>query len=229
MVAAWWGLAVTLAALVGARVVLELLGRVDWPILVYRALAAVLGYGPMVAYCTFASRRWGTGSLATDLGLRLRWKDLAGAGHLAVRLGRRHRGGHRRAGDPVAHDLQHRGHRPTGDRGVLIAFLIVAVVVAPVAEEMMFRGVVMRGLASVAPIGPGHRRSGPLLRLARRPGPRLGNLGLMVVLAAVGVVFGKRPTCRRLGPAIAGRTLYNAAVLAIVLLSTPDGTGQIGG
>jgi membrane protease YdiL (CAAX protease family) len=49
--------------------------------------------------------------------------------------------------------------RYTGDRGVLIALLIVAVVVAPLVEELMFRGVVMRvrlGRAGVA----GRRRAG---------------------------------------------------------------------
>jgi membrane protease YdiL (CAAX protease family) len=44
----------------------------------------------------------------------------------------------------------------------------------------------------------------------------------MLVLAAVGVVFGGATyLLRRLGPAIAGHALYNAAVLAIVLLLDP--------
>jgi membrane protease YdiL (CAAX protease family) len=42
--------------------------------------------------------------------------------------------------------------RYSGDRGVLIAFLLVAVVVAPVVEELMFRGVVLRGFASFLPV-----------------------------------------------------------------------------
>jgi membrane protease YdiL (CAAX protease family) len=224
-VAAWWGLAVTVAALVGARVVLELLGRFDWPIILYAGLAAILGYGPMVAYSTFASRRWGTGSLATDLGLRLRWNDLAWAPViwlsawaggivaaivvLAVRL-------------PMTSNTEGIDDY-AGDRGVLIAFLIVAVVVAPVAEEMMFRGVVMRGLASVAPIGLAIAGQGLFFGAAHvDPVRGWGNLGLMLVLAAVGVVFGGATyLLRRLGPAIAGHALYNAAVLAIVLLLDP--------
>jgi uncharacterized protein len=224
-VAAWWGLVVTVAALVGARLILEVLGRFDWPILVYAALAAILGYGPMVAYCSFASRRWGTGSLATDLGLRLRWKDLAWAPViwlsawaggivaaivvLAIRL-------------PMTSNTEGIDEY-AGDRGVLIAFLIVAVLVAPVAEEMIFRGVVLRGLASVAPIGLAIAGQGVFFGAAHiDPVRGRGNLGLMVVLAAVGVVFGGATyLLRRLGPAIAGHALYNAAVLAIVLLLDP--------
>ena len=229
VVAAWWGLAVTLAALVEARVVLELLGRVDWPILVYAALAAVLGYGPMVAYCTFASRRWGTGSLATDLGLRLRWKDLAWAPViwlsawaggivaaivvLAIRL-------------PMTSNTEGiddcgRPRRP--DR----AFLIVAVVVAPVAEEMMFRGVVMRGLASVAPIGLaiagqalfGAAHVDPVTRLGQpRPHGRAGGGGRRV--------RGATYLLRRLGPAIAGRACLQRPCSPSCSCSTPEWDGS---
>ena len=224
-VASWWGLAVTVAALVGARVVLELLGRFDWPIVVYAVLAALFGYGPMVGYCVVASRRWGTGSLATDVGLGLRWKDLAWAPVIWLAAW---------AGGIVAAIVVLATRLPitsntegideyAGDRGVLIAFLIVAVLVAPVAEEMMFRGVVMRGLASVAPIGVAIAGQGVLFGAAHiDPVRGRGNLGLMVVLAAVGVVFGGATyLLRRLGPAIVGHALYNAAVLAIVLLVDP--------
>ena len=63
----------------------------------------------------------------------------------------------------------------------------------------------------------------PIIVLALALSPRFEWVGLLaVVLAAVGVVFGGATyLLRRLGPAIAGHALYNAAVLAIVLLLDP--------
>jgi hypothetical protein len=152
--AAVWGLVVTAASLVGAHIVLEALGHFRWPIVVYAVLAAVLGYGPMVAYCWFASRRWGTGRLSDDLGLRWRWSDLGWGPVVWLTAWF---GGIAAAIVVFATRLPLKSNTEgidnfSADRGVLIAFLIVAVVVAPLVEELMFRGVVMRGLASSVPI-----------------------------------------------------------------------------
>ena len=221
-IAAWWGLAVTAAALIGARAVLEVLGRFDWPIVLYAVLAALLGYGPMALYCWYACRRWGTGSLRRDVGFRARWSDLgwgplvwltAWAGGIAaaivvfaIRL-------------PIKSNTDSIDNY-AGDRGVLIAFLIVAVLAAPVVEEMVFRGVVMRGFASIAP---------PWLAIAGQavcfgaahadPIRGWGNIGLLLVLSAVGAVFGGAAyLLRRIGPTIVAHALYNAVVMVIVLL-----------
>ena len=220
--AAWWGLVVTVGALVGARLGLEFLGRFDWPIVVYAALAALLGYGPMVAYCLWASRRWGTGDLGTDVGVRVRWADLgwgpliwlsawvggiaAAIVVLALRV-------------PIKSNTEGID-RYTGDRGVLIAFLIVAVLVAPVVEELMFRGVVMRGLASIAPVWLAVVGQGAFFGAAHADPVRgWGNAGLILVLGAVGAVFGAAAfLLRRIGPTIIAHALYNAAVMVIVLL-----------
>ena len=136
VVAAWLGLVVTAGALVGARLGLEVLGRFDWPIVVYALLATLLGYGPMVAYCWWASRRWGTGSLADDVGARVRWIDLGWGPVVWIAAW---------VGGIAAAIIVYALHLPiksntdgidrySGDRGVLIAFLIVAVVVAPLAR-----------------------------------------------------------------------------------------------
>ena len=220
--AAWWGLVVTAGALVGARIGLEFLGRFDWPIVVYAVLAALLGYGPMVLYCWWASRRWGSGRLSDDVGVRVRWSDLgwgpviwlsawiggiaAAIVVLAIRL-------------PIKSNTEGIDEY-TGDRRVLIAFLIVAVVVAPVVEELMFRGVVMRGLASIAPVWLAVAGQGACFGAAHADPVRgWGNLGLVVVLAAVGAVFGGAAyLLRRIGPTMIAHGIYNAVVMAIVLL-----------
>jgi membrane protease YdiL (CAAX protease family) len=220
--AAWWGLLVTAAALVSDRFVLEGLGHFHWPIVVYAVLAAVIGYGPMVAYCWYASQRWGTGSLDRDVGLRVRWVDLAWgplvwiaawfggiAAALVVFATRL----------PVKSNTEGINHFST-DRGVLIAFLIVAVVAAPIVEELMFRGVVMRGLASTRPAWSAIALQGVFFGAAHvDPIRGLGNLGLVVVLAAVGIVLGTAAyLLRRVGPTIIAHAMYNAVVMAIVLL-----------
>ena len=39
-------------------------------------IAVVVGYGPSIVWMWFASRRWGTGHVFGDLGVRFRWVDL---------------------------------------------------------------------------------------------------------------------------------------------------------
>jgi membrane protease YdiL (CAAX protease family) len=220
--AAWWGLVVTGAALVGARVVLEALGKLDWPILVYAVLAAVLGYGPMAVYCVWASRRWGTGDLERDVGFRFRWVDL-GWGPLAWIAAW--------VGGIAAALLVVVFHVPitsntdsvndyAGDRGVLIAFLIVAVLVAPVVEELVFRGVLLRGFASAMAPWAAVGLQGVFFGAAHLDPVRgVGNLGLVIVLGAVGSVLGGAAyLLRRIGPTIVAHALYNGAIMAIVLL-----------
>jgi membrane protease YdiL (CAAX protease family) len=223
--AAWFGLLVTASSLVGARLGLEVLGRFDWPIVVYALLATVLGYGPMVAYCWWVSRRWGTGSPARDLGARVRWIDLgwgplvwlsAWVGGIAAAI--------------VVYALRiplesntDGIDRYSGDRGVLIAFLLVAVVVAPVVEELMFRGVVLRGFASFLPVWMAVVGQGLCFGAAHvDPVRGWGNLGLMLVLGAVGAVFGGAAyLLRRIGPTIVAHALYNGVVLIVVLVVHP--------
>ena len=225
VVAAWLGLVVTAAALVGARLGLEVLGRFDWPIVVYALLATILGYGPMVAYCWWACRRWGTGRLADDVGARVRWIDLGWGPVIWISAW---------VGGIAAAIVVYALHLPiksntdgidryTGDRGVLIAFLIVAVVVAPLVEELMFRGVVMRGLASVAPVWLAIVGQGLCFGAAHvDPVRGWGNIGLLVVLGAVGSVFGGAAyLLRRIGPTMIAHALYNGVVMVIVLTIHP--------
>jgi membrane protease YdiL (CAAX protease family) len=219
------GLVITGAALVGGRFALDALGHLRWPVVVYAVLAAVIGYGPMLAYCVYASRRWGSGNLVDDVGLRARWADVGWgpliwvtawvAGIVAAIVALAFRIPLKSNTDSI-HDLQ-------GDRGVLIAFLVVAVVVAPVVEELVFRGVVLRGFAAVLPVWWAVVLEGLCFGAAHvDPVRGVGNLGLVLVLAAVGAVFGGAAyLLRRIGPTIIAHALYNGVVLAIVLLSRP--------
>ena len=77
------------------------------------------------------------------------------------------------------------------DRGYVVSLLVLAVVAAPICEEIVFRGVMLRGLLSrngaVVAVGV----QGVLFGLAHfDPIRGTGNIGLILVLASVGCVLG---------------------------------------
>lgn len=219
--AALWAIVVTVGALVGSRLVLEQLGELRWPVVAYALLSVTLAYGPMVAYCVWASRWWGTGHLGDDLGFKVRWADAgwgpvtwlaALAGEIAVAVA------------VTATNVPIRSNTEgidqlSGERGVIIALLISAVVAAPVVEELMFRGVILRGFASVMPAWWAVGLQGLLFGAAHvDPSGGAGNVGLVAVLAAVGVVLGGAAyLLRRIGPSIIAHMIFNGVVLMIVL------------
>ena len=109
-----------------------------------------------------------------------------------------------------------------GDDGLprwyLVATAMAAVVAAPVVEELVFRGVVlsalrsrMGGLSAVVVQG--------LIFGAVHADPMFGwsNLGLMLVLGSVGMVFGLAVHLTgRVGTAIIAHAVFNGVVLAVV-------------
>jgi hypothetical protein len=64
------------ASLIAGRLIIEPLTQFRWPVVVYVAIFSAVGYGPSLWWCWYASKRWGTGAVARDVGLRLRWSDL---------------------------------------------------------------------------------------------------------------------------------------------------------
>ena len=219
--AAVWAVIVTIGALVGSRLVLEQLGGMRWPIVVYALLSVVLAYGPMVAYCVWASRWWGTGRLGDDLGFTVRWADLgwgpvtwlaALAGEIAVAVAVTASNIPIRSNTEGIDDL-------SGERGVIIALLVSAVVAAPCVEERMFRGVILRGVASVVPAWGAVGLQGVLFGAAHvDPSSGAGNVGRVAVLSAVGIALGGSAyLLRRIGPTIIAHMIFNGVVLMIVL------------
>ncbi len=219
-------LAVLLASLLIGRVVVEQLVSLDWPVVTYVVMLVVMGYGPSVLWCLYVSRRWGSGRLTDDLGIRFRWSD-AGWGPLTwlaailvqvmlvalvllldVPLS---------SNVDATSDLQ-------VDRAYLIASGIAAVVAAPIVEEMIFRGVVMRGF--LQRMGPtlAVLLQGALFGLAHiDPAFGWGNLGLALVLSGVGVAFGVAAyLLRRIGVSMIAHAIFNAVVLTLVLLGVND-------
>ena len=224
--AAFGALFILVVSLVGGRLLVDQLIGFGWPVLVYVAILTTVGYGPSLAWCWHVTRRWGTRSLADDIGLRFRWSDL-GWGPLiwiaavmcqivvaAVVLV---------TGVPTSSNTEGIAEIDA-DRAYVVALLITAVVAAPFVEEMVFRGVVMRGFLS---------RMGVVLTIALQavlfglahvdPVRGVGNVGLVIILSGVGVALGVAAyLLRRIGPAIVAHALFNGVVLAIVLTGLAD-------
>ncbi len=226
VIAAWGAIIVLVVSLISSKYILDAIVHFEWPVVVYVALLALIAYGPSVWWCVYASRRWGTGDLRADLGLSARLADLgwgpvvwlsalgAQLAIAAVVLG---------LDIPVSNntdaitDVQ-------DDRTYVISVVITAVVAAPIVEEMVFRGVVLRGLRSVMPIAVAVVVQGVLFGAAHvDPIRGTGNIGLVLVLSGVGIAFGGAVALiGRVGPAMVGHALFNGVVLLIVLSGVAD-------
>jgi membrane protease YdiL (CAAX protease family) len=101
----------------------------------------------------------------------------------------------------------------------VISLLISAVVAAPLVEEAVFRGLVLRGFLSRMRWVPAVLLQGVLFGVAHvDPERGAGNIGLALVLAAVGVVLGGAAyLLRRIGPTIIAHAILNGVVMAVVL------------
>lgn len=191
-------------------------------------LTVVVQYLTMAALCLAVCRRWGTGSLRADLGFRLRrsdWLDgtigwLCGVGLVGVVASAL-----RRVGVPTStnNPLTARGDAPTASLPQWFAVGLAAVVmvaVAPVLEELLFRGVLLRSLRSRLPIVPALTVQAVAFGMFHVDGHRgIGNVGLVVVLSTVGLVLGVI-ACRdqgRLGGSMIAHGLHNGLAFGIGL------------
>jgi membrane protease YdiL (CAAX protease family) len=226
MAAAWGAIGVLTASLIVSKYLLDAVIDFDWPVAVYVALLALVGYGPSLWWCRLASRRWGTGDLGADIGLTPRFSDLGwgpviwlGAiaaqvvvGLVIVALG-----------VPLVGNTEGLDGI-SADRTYVVSLVITAVIAAPIVEEMVFRGVVMRGLRSRLPLVAVIVVQGLLFGVAHiDPVRGAGNVGLVMVLSGVGIAFGIGVALLgRIGPSIVAHAIFNGAVLLLVLTGVAD-------
>lgn len=180
-------------------------------------------YGVVAFILVRASRRWGIGRFGADFGLCFRWTDL-GWGPLtwllafvaAVAIG---------VVLAPFPELQGSNTDILSDDpapSTIVAMGVIAVIAAPFFEELLFRGLLLRALGAAMPAA----LAIPLQSMAFgmvhvQPDEGLGNIGLVVTLAAVGAAFGFAAyRAGRLGPAIVGHAIFNAvATVATVVTS----------
>lgn len=224
--AAIGAIVVLTASLVASKYLLDAVVDRGWPVAIYVAMLAIIGYGPSLWWCWFVSRRWGSGDLGVDIGLRPRFADLgwgpviwlgaigaqAAIGAVVVALGL-----------PLVGNTEGIDEI-RADRTYVVSLVITAVIAAPIVEEMVFRGVVMRGLRSRLPIVAVVVVQGLLFGIAHvDPVRGAGNVGLVLVLSGVGIAFGVAVALLgRIGPSIVAHAIFNGAVLLIVLTGVAE-------
>jgi len=183
-------------------------------------LVAQLGLwvGPVGA-CIIAVRRHGTGSLR-DLGLRIKWVDLAlGPGFAVASL---------IGVGIIAQVISQLGIHPRRsslvgpvDRGTLTVVIIVliAVVGAPIVEELFFRGLLMSGFVSRFGVAIGIILQACVFGLVHISQADLNSdLGVFLLIAPVGAVLGVlRYGFKRLGTGMVTHAPYNAIIIAVLL------------
>ena len=188
------------------------------------ALTTLLGevglWAGMLAAVVVVSRERGTGSLRRDYGLAVRPVDL-GWGVVVAVAGLVLSGvlGSLFAGSRLAGSNTQliTGQRHNG-AGTAVVTLIVSLG-APFVEELFFRGLVRTALATRFRPGWAVVLQGGLFGLAHaNPATGLGNVEVVVVIGAFGVVLGLVATrLGRLGAGMVGHGLFNLVVAASVL------------
>ena len=88
-------------------------------------------------------------------------------------------------------------------------------------EELFFRGLLLSALRSrLGPVAAVGVQAVVFGAYHAAPVYGWGNIGLVVILSTVGVVFGAAAQLtRRLGPSMVGHALLNAAVFVVLLVA----------
>src|SRR5947209_4707747 len=167
----------------------------------------------LLGACWLASRRYGTGIIRRDYGLRVKGPDV-GWGLLMSLVARV-------AGAMVVIPFLFGSRRLVGNNeGVygkvtqswltFVVFGAVAVFGAPIVEELFFRGLLLRSLTSVLGTGGAIAVQAVLFGLAHFS-PLLGltNLSVMTIIAAAGLIFGITAWWRRIGTSVVSHGAFN--------------------
>jgi membrane protease YdiL (CAAX protease family) len=123
-------------------------------------------------------------------------------------------------------DVPYRGNLDVGsdspferDNTAIISLLVAAVICAPIVEEALFRGAVMRGLLSKMAAVPAIGIQAVLFGAAHfNPDFGRESIGLIIALSVAGAGLGL--ACyllRRLGPVIIAHALMNAVAITVAL------------
>lgn len=224
--AALWALVILAVSLVVNQIVARQIDDTGLPVLVDAGIGMLLAYGPSVWWCLHVLRRSGGGAGAR-LGWRARpvdlgWGPLTWIGAyvaeivvvlLATEL----------LGVPFESNVETTSDDLTA--AYVIALLASAVIAAPLVEELVFRGVVLRGLASRVGVVAAVPIQGVLFGIAHLdPISRgWGNIGLILGLSTVGCGFGLVAVLtRRLGAPILAHACLNGFVVTLVLTGVTD-------
>jgi membrane protease YdiL (CAAX protease family) len=201
----------------------------EWlPVGFYVALGVAVVYLPVFFWCIHVSRRFGSGKVLHDLGLKVKgadvgWGVLTWLGILmgnivlliVIKL----------TGIPFTSNVGGGKGLAGRDRSLFLMFAITAVVAAPFFEELLFRGLVMRALRSKFPTVAAVVMQGIMFGVAHAD-PRFGagNLGLLMVLSWAGIGLGfVAHKLRRNGGSMVAHAIMNGIVMLTLLASGAGG------
>lgn len=223
--AAIGALVVLVASLLVSRAVGSLLDGTEAPEWVYLALSAGVGYGPSIAWFWYVRHTWAQES-ARRTGWEFRPIDLAWgpltwlvaivaqAGVAAIVLG---------FNIPLTSNVEDvAGGEIT--KTYVVGIVLTAVVAAPLVEELVFRGVVLRGLIGRTGAFFAIVLQGVLFGVAHvDPVRGTGNIGLAMVLSAIGIVLGATAyLTRRIGAGVVAHAILNGIVITLTLTGVTD-------
>lgn len=176
----------------------------------------------------FASRQWGTGSMVNDFGLRSRWVDIplgfAGAIGLylvamltsllmwIIQLP---------SGSNLSETEDLANESPELRVFLFVILFVMAGIIAPITEELLFRGALMRGLMSKFGRWQAVLIQGAIFgSIHFTPSEGWGNVSMLLVLGSVGVGLGALTHLTgRLMPAIIAHSVFNCANIALLWLT----------
>ncbi|GAC1365479.1 MAG: hypothetical protein NVSMB32_09050 [Actinomycetota bacterium] len=218
---------VALGGIVGA-VLLSLLGSVIASLVApHRTLVSLVLsqtglWTGLVGAVWLASRRYGTGNVWRDFGVRAKGADV-GRG-LIVSIVARLMGGalivpliriSTKFSGTDLRPLETARHNPT----LLWVLVGMALVGAPFIEELFFRGLLLRSLIpALGTVGAIAMQAVVFASLHLRPSYGLGNASIFVAIGAMGAVQGwVAERYRRLGPGIVAHSFFN--LVAVLFLA----------
>lgn len=186
------------------------------------ALSAIGLWSGLMGACLVVSRRHGTGSIRRDFGAVGPWTDL-GRGLVVSLVGRV-------AVTLVVIPLVLTNRRLLGhgggairpgrlDGAALATFAAIAILGAPIVEELFFRGLLLRSFQGRLGVGGAALAQGALFGLAHAsPLYGLRNVFVIAATATFGMVLGLvAERYRRLTPGIVAHAFFNVmAVIALV-------------
>jgi membrane protease YdiL (CAAX protease family) len=189
-----------------------------WPVVL--ALLVAMIYGPMVWWARHCSRRWGSGSLRRDVGFEFRPVDLgwglltALGAFITLNIVAIFLAATRLPTTSNTRDLADARHT------VVLVFAAVGVLVAPVVEELFFRGVLLRSFRSrwaPAPAIAAQALVFGMYHISVTYGA--GNVGLVLSIGALGAVFGVvAHQLRRLAPGMVAHAIVNTVAFIYILV-----------
>jgi uncharacterized protein len=218
--------AVLAASLLAQKFALSpLMDAINLPVGIVATVGMTAVYLPSLLYCLYAARRWGQGDVLGSLGLQLKGRDIAIG--FATWIGTLLALAIIRlllisAGIPFASNVGGGGGRVGRDRSIFLISSLIAVVVAPFVEELVFRGLALRSFRSRLNVPAALLIQGILFGCAHadvRFGA--GNIGLVIALSVAGISLGAiAAKCGRNGPNMIAHAFMNGFVFLILYASS---------